>query len=182
MAGALAALALSIRDVVRFDRRSLIWPSWKQLFGVGRRYSGYPIFGVPQGLIAAVSWNVLPLLLLHYSGVVSAGQYWLAYRLLIAPVALLNGSYRQATLPIMGREDSPSARRMARRHSLNLLLLAATAAAPVYLFGETFFAQPVDGLLQLALGLGERHLAVHHAGAGLVAQLLHHAGADSGHA
>ncbi len=140
MAGALAALALSIRDVVRFDRRSLIWPSWKQLFGVGRRYSGYPIFGVPQGLIAAVSWNVLPLLLLHYSGVVSAGQYWLAYRLLIAPVALLNGSYRQATLPIMGREDSPSARRMARRHSLNLLLLAATAAAPVYLFGETLFA------------------------------------------
>lgn len=140
MTGALAALALSIRDVVRFDRRSLFWPSWKQLLGVSRHYFGYPIFGVPQGLIAAVSWNLLPLLLLHYSGVVSAGQYWLAYRLLIAPVALLNGSYRQATLPIMGREDSLSATRMTRQHSVNLLLLAATAAAPVYFFGETLFA------------------------------------------
>ena len=140
MAGALAALALSIRDVVRFDRRSLVWPSWKQLLGVARHYSGYPIFGMPQGLIAAVSWNVLPLLLLHFSGVDSAGQYWLAYRLLIAPVSLLNGSYRQATLPIMGRGDRLSATRIARRHSLNLLLLAATVAAPVYLFGETSFA------------------------------------------
>ena len=140
MAGALAALALSIRDVVRHDRQSLIWPSWKQLLGVARDYSGYPFFGMPQGLIAAVSWNVLPLLLLHFSGVDSAGQYWLAYRLLIAPVALLNGSYRQATLPIMGRGDRLSATRMARRHSLNLLILAATAAIPVYLFGETLFA------------------------------------------
>ena len=140
MTGALAALALSIRDVVRFDRRSLFWPSWKQLLGVARHYSGYPIFGMPQGLIAALSWNVLPLLLLHYSGVDSAGQYWLAYRLLIAPVALLNGSYRQATLPVMGRADRLSATRIARRHSLNLLLLAAIAAATVYLLGETLFA------------------------------------------
>ena len=140
MAGALAALALSIRDVVRFDRRSLIWPSWKQLLGVARHYSGYPIFGVPQGLIAAVSWNVLPLLLLHFSGVDSAGQYWLAYRLLIAPVALLNGSYRQVTLPIMGRGDRRSVTRMVRRNSLNLLLLAATVTTPIYFFGETLFA------------------------------------------
>ncbi len=160
MAGALAALALSIRDVVRFDRRSLFWPSWKQLLGVSRHYSGYAIFGVPQGLIAAVSWNVLPLLLMHYSGVVSAGQYWLAYRLLIAPVALLNGSYRQATLPILGRGDRLSATRMARRHSLNLLLLAATAAAPVYLFGETLFALllgeewRLSGAMAAWLGIG----------------------------
>ena len=140
MAGALAAVALSVRDVVRFDRQCLFWPSWKQLLGVAQRHSGHPFFGVPQGLIAAISWNGLPLLLLHFSGASSAGQYWLAYRLLIAPIALLNGSYRQATLQALGLGDRPSAIVLARRHSLNLLFPAATAATFLYLFGETLFA------------------------------------------
>lgn len=140
MAGALAAVALSIRDVMRFDRQSFIWPSWKQLLGVARRHSGHLFFGVPQGLIAAISWNVLPLLLLHFSGASSAGQYWLAYRLLIAPIALLNGSYRQATLQTLGAGDRFSAVLLARRHSLNLLFFSAMAATLLYFFGETSFA------------------------------------------
>ena len=46
---------------------------------------------------------------------------------------------------------------------------------------QALLAQPVDGLLDVALGLGQRGLAVHHAGAGLVAQLLHHGCGDGGH-
>ena len=38
---------------------------------------------------------------------------------------------------------------------------------------QALLAQPVDGRFDVALGLGQRRLAVHHAGAGLVAQLLH---------
>ena len=38
--------------------------------------------------------------------------------------------------------------------------------------GEALLAQPVDRRLEIAGGLAQRLLAVHHAGAGLVAQLL----------
>jgi O-antigen/teichoic acid export membrane protein len=160
MAGALAALALSIRDVMRLDMERLSWPSWKHLWVAARHYSGYPLFGLPQGLIAAVSWNALPLLLLRYSGAEAAGQYWLAYRVLMAPLALLNGSYRQATLPILGQGDRPAAIRLSRQHSLNLLLMAASAAAVLFVFGETVIAQILGqewreaGAMAAWLGIG----------------------------
>ncbi len=40
--------------------------------------------------------------------------------------------------------------------------------------GQTLLAQPVDGGLDVAADLAERGLAIHHAGAGAVAQLLNH--------
>jgi hypothetical protein len=46
---------------------------------------------------------------------------------------------------------------------------------------ETLLAQPIDGLLDVAAGLVERRLAVHHARAGLVAELLHQGCGDIGH-
>ena len=57
-------------------------------------------------------------------------------------------------------------------------------ADEAYLLGPAPVAESylsADRLLDVALGLGERRLAVHHAGAGLVAQLLHQAGGDVGH-
>src|SRR3954452_14087747 len=47
--------------------------------------------------------------------------------------------------------------------------------------GQTLLAQPVDRGLHVAIGLGERGLAIHHARAGLVAQVLHHRGGDICH-
>ncbi len=41
--------------------------------------------------------------------------------------------------------------------------------------GDAFLAQPIDGGFHVAAGLVQRLLAVHHARAGLVAQVLHHA-------
>ena len=46
---------------------------------------------------------------------------------------------------------------------------------------EALLAQPVDGAFQVAVGLGERLLAIHHAGAGLFAQGFHEEGGDFGH-
>ena len=40
--------------------------------------------------------------------------------------------------------------------------------------GETLGAEPVDGCFHVAAGFGQRILAVHHAHAGLLAELLHH--------
>ena len=47
--------------------------------------------------------------------------------------------------------------------------------------GEALGAQPVDRGLHVAAGLGQRALAVHHARAGLLAQVLHQGGGDLGH-
>ena len=59
--------------------------------------------------------------------------------------------------------------------------LGGNAACLVGSLRQALLAQPVDRLLDVALGLGERRLAIHHAGAGLVAQLLHEARGYGGH-
>ena len=46
---------------------------------------------------------------------------------------------------------------------------------------EALLAQPVDRGLHLAVGLGQRRLAIHHAGAGRLAQLLDHPRGDIRH-
>ena len=47
--------------------------------------------------------------------------------------------------------------------------------------GEPAGAQHVDGLLHLALGLGQGLLALHHARAGHLAELFHHGSGDVSH-
>ena len=47
--------------------------------------------------------------------------------------------------------------------------------------GEALLAQPVDGLLDIAGDFGQRALAIHHAGAGLLAQVLDQGGGDLCH-
>ena len=55
------------------------------------------------------------------------------------------------------------------------------AAALLGRLGETLLTQPIDGRLDVAAGLAERILAVHHAGAGLLAQVFHQRGGNGGH-
>ena len=47
--------------------------------------------------------------------------------------------------------------------------------------GEALGAQPVDGCLRVATAFGQRLLAVHHARAGLLTQLLHQRGGNLWH-
>ena len=47
--------------------------------------------------------------------------------------------------------------------------------------GQTAGAQHVDGLLHVALGLGQGLLALHHARAGHLAELLHHGSGEISH-
>ena len=47
--------------------------------------------------------------------------------------------------------------------------------------GQALLAQPIDGRLDVAVRFGEGGLAIHHARAGLVAELLHHRGGDVRH-
>src|SRR5262249_27611799 len=47
--------------------------------------------------------------------------------------------------------------------------------------GKTLLAQPVEGALEVALRLGQRLLAIHHAGPGLLPKLLDQRRSDLGH-
>ena len=55
------------------------------------------------------------------------------------------------------------------------------AAALLGRLGEALLAQPVDRRFDVAVGLAERVLAIHHAGAGLLAKLLHQRRRNIGH-
>jgi O-antigen/teichoic acid export membrane protein len=140
LAGAAVALALSVHDAMRLDAQRPAWPPVSRMLAAARLYSGYPLLGMPQGLIAAISWNALPLLLLHFSGTEFVGQYWLAYRLLVAPLGLFGSAYRPAMLPVMGRGDQLAAVRMVQQHSIILLFLAGAFACIAYPFGEAIFS------------------------------------------
>ena len=47
--------------------------------------------------------------------------------------------------------------------------------------GEALLAQPIDRRLDIAVGLAQRILAIHHARAGFFAQILHQSGGNGRH-
>ncbi len=55
------------------------------------------------------------------------------------------------------------------------------AAALLGRLGEALLAQPIDGRFDVACGFAQRVLAVHHARAGLLAQVFHQRGGNRGH-
>src|SRR6185369_527453 len=56
--------------------------------------------------------------------------------------------------------------------------LAGRAAGLLHRRRHALLAQEVDRLLDVAAGLGERRLAIHHPRAGALAELFHHLGRD----
>ncbi len=59
--------------------------------------------------------------------------------------------------------------------------LRGNAAGFFRSFGQALFAQPIDRCLHVAVGLGQRLLAIHHADAGRFAQVLDHRRCDCCH-
>ncbi|MGP5347411.1 lipopolysaccharide biosynthesis protein, partial [Psychrobacter celer] len=59
------------------------------------RNKSFVMFSMPQGLMASASLNIVPIVLGFYFSAAIAGFYWLAYRLLLAPISLLGGAYKQ---------------------------------------------------------------------------------------
>lgn len=139
IAGTLFAVVLALQDVAAHARGSWLWPSFRRMQVAARRFKTYPLFGVPQGWVAAVSWNALPLLLLRFGGTAVAGQYWVAYRLLVAPLSLLNGAYRQATLPKLRHASLQDARALVLKDSIRFLLLGGAPLLVLFLMGDRLF-------------------------------------------
>lgn len=138
--GTLMAVALALRDLLKRDEEPLARRPLREILQVAREYHSYPLYGVPQGWLAAVSWNAMPLLLLRFSGTAIAGQYWVAYRVLIAPLTLFNGAYRQSTLPLLRNQPPEQARLLVARHTRFILLLALIPLAALAALGEQLFS------------------------------------------
>jgi O-antigen/teichoic acid export membrane protein len=139
IAGALFALVIALQDAAAYARRPWLSPSFRRMQVAARRFKTYPLFGVPQGWVAALSWNALPLLLLRVGGTTLAGQYWVAYRLVVAPLSLFNGAYRQATLPKLRHVSLLDARSLVLKDSIRLLLLGGAPLLVLFLLGDKLF-------------------------------------------
>ena len=137
LGGAVTAAALgawtvrSVRDLSTSATR---------LLKVARTYRSYPLFGVPQGWMASASHNLMPLLLLKFASLAFVGQYWLAYRLMLTPVALVGHTYRQAVLSDLKGGMTASNIETCRQHTLALLALGLIPCTLLILHGELIFA------------------------------------------
>lgn len=138
--GAAIAGILSAVDIVRNDRSVLSKPGWRRLARVAKRHRHHPLYGMPQGWIASMSWNLMPLLLMRYAGAAVTGQYWIAYRLLVAPVALFNGVYRQASFPHFARSGIRRSGEIAVRHAFLILAVGLIPVWVLHEYGEVLFS------------------------------------------
>jgi len=127
-----AAVAVGIVDVLR--RGALTMPVGRgELLRLARKHRDFPVFGLPQGVAASMGWNLFPLILFRFAGSAVAGQYWVAYRVLMAPLTLLNASYRQAAL----RELTSGTRAQQRGHVVahTLVIVSVALLGAVVLWG-----------------------------------------------
>ena len=136
IAGLWVTLVLVLSATIRPIINRLSAFAVSDFVGVAKKYRHYPLFGSPQGFLAASSWNVLPLLLLGSGALGLVGQYWVAYRVLIAPLALFNASYRQATLKKIGWADRHLASKIVKLHTLVLAAVGLVAVVAFRQFEE----------------------------------------------
>ena len=121
-----------------------------------RQNKSYILFSAPQALANALGNNLPPVILSIASNPAFVGQYWLAYRLLIAPISILGGSYRQASI---------SAFLPGRSRVLQTLLRDSAALAGIVVLIAVFLM--AFGGAAFALAFGERWRE-----AGLIASVL----------
>lgn len=86
------------------------------------KYKDLPLYSMPQGFLASLSLNSAPILLASNFSVAIAGQYWLAYRLLIAPISIVGTTYRQVVMPIFVKNDFSYNKKIVFKHTTYLLL------------------------------------------------------------
>lgn len=99
-------------------------------------------FSMPQGLLAAFSLNIVPILIGYFYNQSVVGFYWLAYRLLLAPIGLIGGGYRQVYhnyFSDVNIEEKVKIR-IARKHTITYLLFFIPCAVVFYFWSEVLFS------------------------------------------
>jgi O-antigen/teichoic acid export membrane protein len=151
--GGIFATALSWAEIYRCDKARLAGlPSRRRLKELLVEYRDFPLFSMPQGLTAAINQNAVPLLLLWLAGSAVAGQYWLVFRMLVAPINILGGAYRQVMLSHLGASEGKREEdvRLVRQHILVLTAMCIPAVTLGLFFGEQLFRFAFGDQWQLA--------------------------------
>ena len=142
VAGDLAASALLAIWIWGEDRSRILGAiSWHRMKEVAARFSDFPKFSLPQGLMNSVSQNVPVFLLtsLFDSGVV--GYYAMAHRLLYLPSRFLGQSVRQVFLQRAAEAEAHGERLypLLRKATLGLVALGVLPALVVVIGGAPLF-------------------------------------------
>lgn len=109
----------------------------RSLARVAWRYRKFPLFSVPGGLLASLQFGLLPLLLAAAFGSAEAGLFWVAFRLLNTPVALLAdplSAVLYQRLSTRRRHGEGDAARLVSQVSMGLLLAGLLPALLVMAF------------------------------------------------
>ncbi len=141
--GVYAALLFSIWRIRKqfnfssFPRHARMSPAWLRETLV--RHKHYLLFSAPQALMSAIGHNSPPIILALTTSPAFVGHYWLAFRLLVAPISILGGSYRQASIPSF-RKAHDGGRHIVVRDTIFLAALVGCGGAALAIFGPTAFA------------------------------------------
>lgn len=126
LVGSLGSLTLFLKEYLSSDnKKSNSILSNKKIHFVLKKYKDFPLYSMPQGFIASASLNSVPLMLGASFGVGIAGQYWLAYRILLAPIALFGGAYKQVLHPIFldPKKNNSYKKYISKKHTIIFLLI-----------------------------------------------------------
>lgn len=140
--GAKISILFSIKDVL-INKEKILYPiiNKKNYFNVLKSNSSFPLYSMPQALFLSIGLNSLPLILGFYYGLAIAGQYWLAYRIVVAPVSLLAGAYRQALHPIFSGNQLAYEEKilLAKKHMLLGVLFISPMLIISFIFLDDVF-------------------------------------------
>lgn len=137
--GAMCSVLLSMRE--QFEEPSLVPKKRVSILFILKKYRNYPLYSMPQGMLASMSLNSVPICLAHYFGASIAGQYWMAYRILVAPIGLFGGAYRQVIHAKLSTENCSASQknRTARIHTAFLSALILPFSVGIAVWGEVIF-------------------------------------------
>lgn len=123
--GAFSAIVLYVREIYKANENKIKAPVTLKIIKSNIiKYQTFPLYSMPQGLLASASLNAVPILLSSAYGIGVAGQYWLAYRILLAPIALFGGAYRQVLHPILSNTQTSLDQKLKLLKSIHFYFLS----------------------------------------------------------
>lgn len=142
LVGASVSIFMYIREIFKVGENKIHAPvGFNVIKDTIKSNRNFPLYSMPQGLLASASLNAVPIILGSAFGIMVAGQYWLAYRMLLAPIALLGGAYRQVLHPIFSNMDTPTKAKIktAKQHTMYFFVLLVPVMIFCFIFLETIF-------------------------------------------
>lgn len=125
MLGQSAGIGTLIARSVRGN--SLRPPRRRELGAALRRYRNFPLLATPAALLNALAFQIPVLLMAPAFGAAAVGQYFLATRIALAPLALIGGS--------IGQVFYADAIAIGKNHPSKLIRLVLSTSAKSFLIG-----------------------------------------------